>query len=126
MAVQLGPVNFPVAKSAFQMYRSLTCHRCLGILAEIRGLGQVESDQLINQVFDMLRTGGMAHWNYSVRDKARHSGKASGTAIFSRLPLHGYQTRGKGFVLSFKPARAFFSHSASVIPLRLSSDSREG
>jgi hypothetical protein len=38
------------------MYSSLSCHRCLGILAEIGGLSQVECYQFINQFFDIRRT----------------------------------------------------------------------
>jgi hypothetical protein len=56
LAVKAGPLSFSVAKGAFQMYSSLPCRRSLGILAEIGGLSQVESDQLIYQVFDMRRT----------------------------------------------------------------------
>ena len=61
LEAKVGPLNFPVAKGAFQMHSSLTRRRCLGILAEIGGLSQVESNLFINQIFDMRCTRGMAH-----------------------------------------------------------------
>jgi hypothetical protein len=51
LAVKVGPLNLPAAKSAFQMHSSLACRRCLGILAEIGGLRQIQFDQVIGQVF---------------------------------------------------------------------------
>ena len=32
-AVKVCPLNLSIAKGAFQIYSSLACHRCLGILA---------------------------------------------------------------------------------------------
>jgi hypothetical protein len=52
LAVKGGPLNLSLAKCPFQIYSSLTCRRCLGKLAEIGDLSQVEFDQIIDQVFN--------------------------------------------------------------------------
>jgi hypothetical protein len=53
--VEVGLLHFPMAKGPLQMHSALSCCRGVGVLAKIGGLGQVESNQLINNGLDILR-----------------------------------------------------------------------
>jgi len=75
LKIKAGSFDFSLAQSAFQMDGTLPRRYSLSELAKICGLRPVDSYQVIDEIFDLGRTGGEAHQFSSVG--------ASTTILFS-------------------------------------------
>jgi len=61
LAVEFRSLQFAAAQGPLQLDGSLACRGGLGILVEVGHLRLLEGDEVVDQIFDVFRTGGGFH-----------------------------------------------------------------